>query len=212
MVCEKCGNQLPKGSLRCNACGALVPREKEAGMDPKKKKLFLLAAAGAMVFLVTLGVLLGYLLGKNNTTTQVYFSSGPSGLNADNAGVVAAPTPIPDPDPNTVVVQSPTPPPATPAPAPDAVKVFYFEKELTEFTEPVGSELTVKAVAYPVELFGGSDTTFKWSVSDESIVSLKVSDDTKSCTVKILQTKPGGVILTVECNGVKTEVKVYTKN
>ena len=68
----------------------------------------------------------------------------------------------------------------------------------------------LKAVAYPVDQF--PNATFKWSVNDESVIKLTISEDTKECEVLCLKHQPGGVTLTVECNGVQKQVDVYTKN
>ena len=74
----------------------------------------------------------------------------------------------------------------------------------------MGEAVKLKAVAYPVDQF--PNATFKWSVNDESVIKLTISEDTKECEVLCLKHQPGGVTLTVECNGVKKDVKVYTKN
>jgi DNA-directed RNA polymerase subunit RPC12/RpoP len=213
--CRRCGESFSALRSRCPNCG--TRRVAQSGRTPA-------ATPG------TVKGTAAYERAETNTKWQMIFGlilvvavilavivmvvSRPDGLDSGSTtseGKTPTPTNIEptDGEGGTIILESPTPRPATPTPAPDSVKVFYYEKELDEFTEPVGTELTLKAVAYPIETF--SEANFKWSISDESIVSLKVSDDTKSCTVKILQTKPGGVILTVECNGVKKEVKVYTK-
>ena len=128
-------------------------------------------------------------------------------------GSLPAPTPTPDPVTSTVIEMRPTPTPTpspTPKPRPENVKVFFFEDEKEEFTQAVGEAVKLKAVAYPVDQF--ADAKFKWSVNDESVVKLTVSDDTKECEVLCLKHQPGGVTLIVECNGVARQVKVYTKN
>ena len=141
----------------------------------------------------------------------VMVTARPDGLdNPSNKskGQITAPTVAPTEDPGTVIIQPPTPSP-TPTPVPESVKVFFFEDEKTEFTEPVGNSVKLKAIAYPVDQF--PDARFKWSVNDESVIKLTVSEDTKECEVLILKHQPGGVTMTVECNGVKAEVRVYTK-
>ena len=144
----------------------------------------------------------------------VMVTTRPDGLDnpsVPSQGTITAPTPTPTPDPGTTVVidQPPTPSP-TPMPVPDSVKIFFWEKELEEFTEPVGTELTLKAMAYPADTF--AEATFKWSVNDESVLKLEPSDNTKECKITILKHQPGGVTLTVECNGTTRDIHVYTKN
>ena len=85
-----------------------------------------------------------------------------------------APTPTPTPGiDQTIIAQPPTPSP-TPIPVPESVKVFFFEDEKDEFTEKVGEAVKLKAVAYPVDQF--PNATFKWSVNDESVIKLTVSE------------------------------------
>jgi hypothetical protein len=142
----------------------------------------------------------------------VMVTARPDGLDnpgTEGKGTIAAPTATPTPDPSTVIIEPPTPSP-TPTPVPDSVKVFFFEDEKEEFTEAVGETVKLKAVAYPVDQF--PNATFKWSVNDESVIKLTVSEDTKECEVLCLKHQPGGVTLTVECEGVTKTVHVYTKN
>ena len=143
----------------------------------------------------------------------VMVTARPDGLDnpaTTGQGTITAPTPTPTPtpDPSTVIVQPPTPSP-TPTPVPESVKVFFFEDEKDEFTEKVGESVKLHAVAYPVNQFPNGP--YQWSVNDESVVKLTVSEDTKECEVLCLKHQPGGVTLTVSCNGVEKKVIVYTK-
>ena len=132
------------------------------------------------------------------------FSGSGSDKGSGQSAEIVAPTPMPD----TVIVEPPAPSP-TPVPAPEAVKVFFFEDEKEEFTMQVGETEKFHAVAYPVEQFPNGPYT--WSVSDESVIQLTVSEDTRECIFTCLKAKPGGVTLTVECNGVAKQVHIYTK-
>jgi hypothetical protein len=107
-------------------------------------------------------------------------------------------------------VETPPTPSPTPTPKPDAVKVYFFEKELTEFTLAPSETVKLKAQAVPAGDFASA--RFKWTVSDDSVVQLNVSDDTTECSCTWLKHQPGGVTLTVECNGVTTEIHIYTRN
>lgn len=103
-----------------------------------------------------------------------------------------------------------SPVPVTPAPAaPTAVKVFYIDRELDEFTQAVGEVLKLNARAYPAESFGGA--VFSWAVSDPSVMRLEPDASGSTCTLTVLKHQPGGIMLTVTCNGVSKNVKVYTK-
>ena len=130
-------------------------------------------------------------------------------LNGQDGGskVTAPPTEAPSATPIYVVEEPPTPPP-TPTPTVSEIKIFFFEKELTEFTMHEGDEpLTIKAQVYPIEDF--SDAKLKWSVDDESVFKLTPSEDTKECKCEILSRKDGGVKLSVTCNGFEYSIRVY---
>ena len=101
---------------------------------------------------------------------------------------------------------SPTP---TPGPMPRDMQVYFYENELEEFTEQVGESVRLRVKAYPEELFG--DAVYHWSVSDPTVLKLSVSEDSRECVVLCLSHRPGGVILTVECNGFTRDIQVYTR-
>lgn len=124
-------------------------------------------------------------------------------LNSDQAWAAGiypwtfgAVTPMPSPSP-------------TPGPTPRDLKVFFYDEEREEFTEQVGESVRLNVKAYPEELFG--DAVFRWSVSDPTVLKLSVSEDTRQCVVLCLSHQPGGVTLTVECNGFTRDIQVYTR-
>ncbi len=179
-----------------------------------------------IVLLVVIAVLLVLLLGKTGQSGAVSGQGGITGQVASQGGVstgLVSPTPAfgavtapPVPDsgvviitPNVPPIITPTTPPVPVPAAPTAVKVFYYEKELDEFTEAVGNSLMLHAQAYPVESF--TNSSYKWSVSDPSVIKLEPDSYGNTCTLTILKHQPGGVTLTVECEGTKKDVKVYTK-
>ena len=213
--CRRCGQSFSALRSRCPNCG--TRRVAQSGRTPA-------ATPG------TVKGTAAYERAETNTKWQMIFglilvvavilavivmvTVRPDGLDnpgTTGQGTITAPTPTPAPDPNqqTIIAQPPTPSP-TPIPVPESVKVFFFEDEKDEFTEKVGEAVKLKAVAYPVDQF--PNASFKWSVNDESVIKLTISEDTKECEVLCLKHQPGGVTLTVECNGVKKDVKVYTKN
>ena len=103
----------------------------------------------------------------------------------------------------------PSPSP-TQGPRPEELKVFYYETELEEFTEKVGETVRLRAVAYPEAQF--EDAVYRWEASDKTVLKLSVSDSTRECVVLCLTRQPGPATVTVECNGVTREIKVYTKD
>lgn len=208
--CRRCGESFSALRSRCPNCG--TRRVAQSGRTPA----------------TTPGTVKGtaaYERAETNTKWQMIFglilvvavilavivmvTARPDGLDnpaTTGQGTITAPTPTPDP--STVIVQPPTPSP-TPTPVPESVKVFFFEDEKDEFTEKVGESVKLHAVAYPVNQFPNGP--YQWSVNDESVVKLTVSEDTKECEVLCLKHQPGGVTLTVSCNGVEKKVIVYTK-
>ena len=195
--CRRCGESFSIVRSHCPNCG--TRRVAQSGRTPaatpgtvkgtaayeraETNTKWQMIFGGILVFAVILAVI-------------VMVTVHPDGL--DNPGTTGQGT-----------ITAPTPSP-TPIPIPESVKVFFFEDEKEEFTEKVGEAVKLKAVAYPVDQF--PNATFKWSVNDESVIKLTISEDTKECEVLCLKHQPGGVTLTVECNGVKKDVKVYTKN
>ena len=138
-------------------------------------------------------------------SSQAICRAASQALNSDEAwaaGIYAwrfgAVTPMPSPTP-------------TPGPTPRDLKVFFYENELEEFTEAVDESVLLHAEAYPAPLFE-EGAVFQWRVSNTDAIRLSVSEDTRSCTVLCLRHIPGGVDLTVSCNGFEKTIHIYTKN
>ena len=206
--CQRCGASFSALRTRCPNCG--IPRVSQSGRTP-----------GA-----TPGTVKGtpsYERAETNTKWQMIFglilvvavilavivmvSTSLNGQDVGTSKVTAPPTEAPSATPIYVIEEAPTPPP-TPTPTVSEIKIFFFEKELTEFTMHEGDEpLTIKAQVYPIEEF--SNAKLKWSVDDESVFKLTPSEDTKECKCEILSRKDGGVKLSVTCNGYEYSIRVY---
>ncbi len=206
--CRRCGASFSALRTRCPNCG--IPRVSQSGRTP-----------GA-----TPGTVKGtpsYERAETNTKWQMIFglilvvavilavivmvSTSLNGQDVGSSKVTAPPTEAPSATPIYVIEEAPTPPP-TPTPTVSEIKIFVFEKELTEFTMHEGEDaLTIKAQVYPIEEF--SDAKLTWSVDDESVFKITPSEDTKSCKCEILSRKDGGVKLTVTCNGYAYQIPVY---
>lgn len=102
----------------------------------------------------------------------------------------------------------PSPSP-TPGPKPEELKVFFYDTELEEFTEQVDEVVRLKVVAYPEGQF--DDAVFSWDIDDPYVLKLNISKSTRECEVQCLANRAGYVTLTVKCNGVSKEIRVYTK-
>ena len=117
-------------------------------------------------------------------------------------------------DPALYIEAAPTPSP-TPTPTVEAIKIFFYQTELTEekggFTMHMGEDpLTISASAYPADVF--ANASFTWTVADPDCLKLTPSDDGKSCECEILQAKAGGTRLTVSCYGFEYSIPVYLAN
>lgn len=208
MFCPSCGSQNPDHARYCLVCGSPILEQPAPVQAPSSKRLWLWIIVIALA--LTAAVLAIFLLPGRDAAAPA-----PA---APTSAAPAAPSPAagsPSPAPTTQIVVI-TPPPVTPAPpsptpaVPDAVKVFFYTTELDEFTEPVGNSLQLSAKAYPEESF--TNASLVWTVSDPSVIKLEPDSYGRSCIITILKVHSGPVTLTVSCNGVKKDVKVYTKS
>ncbi len=209
VTCRRCGESFSALRTRCPNCG--TRRVSQSGRTPGATPGTVKGTASyeraetntkwQMIFglILVLAVILAVI---------VMVSTSLNGQDAASSGrVTAPPTDAPSQAPIYVIEEPPTPPP-TPTPTVSEIKLFFFEKELTEFTMHEGEDpLTIKATVYPIEEF--SDAKLTWSVDDESVFKITPSEDTKECKCEILSRKAGGVKLTVTCNGYSYQIPVY---
>ncbi len=223
MYCNRCGSQNSDGAAFCRGCGA--PLRPGAAPDPyagsgggtKSRGALMLAILG-MVLTAVLAVVLILALRTGPSPDPVSGADGssdPSGIPSADPFSEEPPTSIPatvipaDPETDGLAsVDGPDSTGADPLP-PDSVKVFFYEDEREELTLAVGETVKLNAVAYPADRF--PNAAFRWSVSDESVIQLTVSGDTGECEVLCLKHQPGSFTLTVECEGVARQVKIYTR-
>ena len=78
-----------------------------------------------------------------------------------------------------------------------------------EFTMSLSRDpkIELQATVLPMEVFTTENTHITWKSSDESLFTVTPSEDTRKCTVEMLQTGGPG-ILTVSCNGYSVELTV----
>lgn len=217
--CRRCGQSFSALRTRCPNCG--TRRVMQSGRTPG-------ATSG------TVKGTASYDRAETNTRWQMIFglilvvavilavivmvSTSLNGL--DNEGTTSrrsrsTPTPaIVTEDPALFIETAPTPSP-TPTPTVEAIKIFFFQTELTQekggFTMHMGEDpLTITAQAFPADVF--ADATFKWSTADPDCLKLTPGDDGKSCECSILQAKSGGTTLTVSCFGMEYSIPVYLVN
>ena len=206
--CRRCGESFSALRTRCPNCG--TRRVSQSGRTPG-------ATPGTVTGTAS------YERAETNTKWQMIFglilvvavilavivmvSTSLNGQDVGGSRITNPPTEAPSATPIYVIEEAPTPPP-TPTPTVSEIKIFYYEKELEDFTMHEGDEpLTIKATVFPIEDF--SDAKLTWRVNDDSVLKITPSEDTKECKCEILARKNGGVKLTVSCNGTEHSIRVY---
>ena len=206
--CRRCGESFSALRTRCPNCG--TRRVSQSGRTPG-------ATPGTVTGTAS------YERAETNTKWQMIFglilvvavilavivmvSTSLNGQDVGGSRITNPPTEAPSATPIYVIEEAPTPPP-TPTPTVSEIKIFYYEKELEDFTMHEGDEpLTIKATVFPSEDF--SDAKLTWRVDDDSVLKITPSEDTKECKCEILARKNGGVKLTVSCNGTEHSIRVY---
>ena len=99
---------------------------------------------------------------------------------------------------------------ATPTPTVEAINIQCFGTDVKdEFTMRLSQDpkIELQATVLPMEVFTTENTHITWKSSDESLFTVTPSEDTRKCTVEMLQTGGPG-ILTVSCNGFTVELTV----
>ena len=206
--CRRCGESFSALRTRCPNCG--TRRVSQSGRTPG-------ATPGTVTGTAS------YERAETNTKWQMIFglilvvavilavivmvSTSLNGQDVGGSRITNPPTEAPSATPIYVIEEAPTPPPM-PTPTVSEIKIFYYEKELEDFTMHEGDEpLTIKATVFPIEDF--SDAKLTWRVDDDSVLKITPSEDTKECKCEILARKNGGVKLTVSCNGTEHSIRVY---
>ena len=206
--CRRCGESFSALRTRCPNCG--TRRVSQSGRTPG-------ATPGTVTGTAS------YERAETNTKWQMIFglilvvavilavivmvSTSLNGQDVGGSRITNPPTEAPSATPIYVIEEAPTPPP-TPTPTVSEIKIFYYEKELEDFTMHEGDDpLTIKATVFPIEDF--SDAKLTWRVDDDSVLKITPSEDTKECKCEILARKNGGVKLTVSCNGTEHSIRVY---
>jgi hypothetical protein len=152
-----------------------------------------------LVVAVILAVIVMVSTSLNGLDTQ-------SGKGSNN-NIVATPTPTVNVAPT---VEPPPPPTPTPTPTVEAINIQCFGTDVKdEFTMRLSQDpkIELQATVLPMEVFTTENTHITWKSSDESLFTVTPSEDTRKCTVEMLQTGGPG-ILTVSCNGYSVELTV----
>ena len=217
--CRRCGQSFSALRTRCPNCG--TRRVMQSGRTPAATPGTVKGTASydraetntrwQLIFglILVVAVILAVIVMVSTTLNGLDNENTPSRRSR------STPTPVVETeDPALYIEAAPTPSP-TPTPTVEAIKIFFYETELTEekggFTMHMGEDpLTIKATAYPAEAF--STAGFTWYTPDPDCLKLTPSSDGKSCECAILQAKSGGTKLRVSCYGFDYEIPVYLAN
>lgn len=199
-TCQRCHRQYPAFRNRCPHCGMkkeetaqrVVPETDSAvkGSDAARRAadnvnwqmliggILLVCILVAVIALVSVNVKKDVGEAVPEMTQQ----------DMDAIAPTSVPTPTVEPSP------SPTPPPAI-----TALMITFNNTELTDFTEPVGSELQLTATPYPL----GIEVDVIWSSDNEAVAT--ISEDglltivgPGVCTI---EAQAGGTRTTCICRG-----------
>ena len=91
----------------------------------------------------------------------------------------------------------------------EALEVFYYDNQLSEFTLSVGESVRLDAVLFPL----GSYPTdgISWICENDEALKITPDADGRSCTLEVLKAVPGGIRLTVRYQDLSKTVTVYTR-
>ena len=216
VTCRNCGASFSALRTECPNCG--TRRVMQSGRTPAPTPAKVQGTAAyereetntrwQLIFglILVVAVILAVIVMVSTTLT---------GLDAQTSNgrrLPTTPTPVAaTDDPMLYIESAPTPSP-TPTPTVESIKIFFYNRELTEdkggFTMYEGDEaLKFSAKAYPADTF--ADATFEWWTDDPDCLQLTPGEGGKECEVKILQAKAGGTRLHVSCYGVDYSIPAY---
>lgn len=172
ITCQRCHRQYPSFRSRCPHCGMEKPetaqrpvptadsavKGSEASRKAAENINWQMLIGGILLVCIIVSVIAIVSVNVNKHLETTPGSSGD--VPAESVAATAIPTPTAAPTP------SPTPPPVV-----TSLMIMYGDREMTDFTEPVGSEVQLKASVYPLD----SDVEIQWSSSDEEVAT--VSED-----------------------------------
>lgn len=211
--CRRCGETFSSMRSRCPNCG--TRRVAQSGRTPGTSPGTVKGTAA-------------YERAETNTKWQMIFGlilvvavilavivMVSTSLNGTDTGNIGRVTPPVDVSVVPTIEAAPTPSP-TPTPSVQRIDIYYYEtllglesENVYSPTHRVGMEpLPVKAIVYPMDL---GVTSVTWSVDpeNEDIVKLTPGEDGLSCTIEVLEAKPGGVLIYAEAFGVQGRFLLY---
>ena len=198
-TCQRCHRQYPSFRSRCPHCGMKKPDAAQRAVPEADSAVKDTAASRRAAENLNWQMLIGGVLlvciviaviALVSVNVKKAVGETPEQQQQDVADVAPTSVPTPTPEP------SPSP---TPAPTITALTITFNGAELTDFTEPVGSELQLTATPYPL----GLEVDIIWSSDNEEVAT--ISEDglltivgPGMCTI---EAQAGGTRTTCICRG-----------
>lgn len=93
-------------------------------------------------------------------------------------------------------------------PVPETVSIIYQNRSVEELILKQGDSVILQATGY---FPNGDDSRAKysWICEDPGVLSAQATRNGSQCVVKVLGEAPDGVLLTLDCQGVQTQVRIY---
>lgn len=209
VTCRRCGEKFSSLRSRCPSCGTRrvsqsgrtpgttpstvngTPSYERAVANTKWQMIFGLILIVAVILAVIVMV-----------STSLDNEGAAATKAPATSNIVETPTAAIQPQ-----VETPTPPPATPTPDVKSVDIYYYTQKKEEFTMIVGDEaIPLTAVPYP--LTAASTDDIVWTVDDESVATVTVTES----GVDVNAVGAGTTNLRASCFGVEAVCIVRVRN
>ncbi|MBR0199141.1 MAG: right-handed parallel beta-helix repeat-containing protein [Oscillospiraceae bacterium] len=93
--------------------------------------------------------------------------------------------------------------------AEEALELFYYDNQLSEFTLSEGESVRLDAVLFPLGRY--PEDGIVWICENDTALKLTPDADGRSCTLEVLKAVPGGIKLTVRYKDLSKTITVYTR-
>lgn len=194
ITCRKCGREFSGIRSRCPYCGTLRVKQSERTPNPTPGENPEVPAGERAAVNTRWQLIFGAILLAAVVLAVIVLVS--VSLNGE---VQATPSPTLPLVTFTPATPSPTPTP-TPTPELQSIGIYYYDRALEDFTEPVGVSLYLSVQVFPTTV--PIDGAVKWTSSDPNVVS--VTQDGNNCTVTMVSS--GVCTITAECYNVSCSV------
>ena len=91
----------------------------------------------------------------------------------------------------------------------EALEVFYYDNQLSDFTLSEGESVRLDAVLFPLGSYPTDGIT--WICENDEALKITPDTDGRSCSLEVLKAVPGGVRLTVRYRNLSKTITVYTR-